>query len=469
MKTYLSLDEYEAFLASYEETNKSGLRLNTLKIGNEEWEKIAPFSVEKISFIENGYFYEDNERPSKHPFYYAGLYYLQEPSAMLPAKALPVEEGDRILDLCAAPGGKSTELAARLKGTGVLVSNDISNSRAKALLKNIELFGVRNAVVISEDPAKLAKTFKGWFDKILVDAPCSGEGMFRKQPGIIKNWEQYGTEYYHKLQQEILPHAVEMLKPGGYLVYSTCTFSAEEDEGMISELIEKYPLTVEKIALENEGFDHGRPEWGNGDESISNTIRLWPHRIKGEGHFCALLKKNEDNSVVKSVCNVAYAENSYKGKASKKKDRNENPGRKKLQPETMQFFDKLGFKIPLERLEMRDGRIYLLPEDLPDLKGLRILRSGLLLGEEKTGRFEPSEALAMSLKTDEFDNVLKLEVNSQDVLKYLKGETITGEYGIKQGYCLVTVEGFPLGFGKATLSGSMVTIKNKILPGWRMM
>ena len=224
-------DELESFLACYKDPHRSGLRVNTLKITCEEFEKITPVKIRKVRWIPNGYYYDGDEQPAKHPFYYAGLYYIQEPSAMTPASLLPIREGARVLDLCAAPGGKTTELGARLNGKGVLVTNDISNSRAKALLKNVELFGIRNAVVVSESPVKLAERFEGWFDSILVDAPCSGEGMFRKSHAIIKNWEQYGTGYYAGLQREILPNAIKMLKPGGYLLYSTCTFSTEEDEG----------------------------------------------------------------------------------------------------------------------------------------------------------------------------------------------------------------------------------------------
>ena len=233
--------EYEDFLNSYNQENHSGLRCNTLKINSEQFEKAAPYSISRVKWIENGFYQEKDDLWSKHPYYYAGLYYIQEPSAMTPASLLPVCPGDRVLDLCAAPGGKTTELGARLKGDGVLICNDISNSRAKALLKNVEVFGIRNAVVVSESPDKLASRFEGWFDKILVDAPCSGEGMFRKSHQIVKNWEQYGVEYYADLQRQIMPQAVKMLRPGGYMIFSTCTFSKEEDEGTLKFILENFP------------------------------------------------------------------------------------------------------------------------------------------------------------------------------------------------------------------------------------
>ena len=223
-------DEYEDFLASYNNEYMRGIRCNTLKVTPEVFEKTVPFVSGKIPWTENGYYTNEEEQPAKHPYYFAGLYYIQEPSAMLPAALLDVKPGDRVLDLCAAPGGKTTELGAKLKGKGMLVSNDISASRAKALVKNVELFGIKNAVVVSEAPEKLAERFEGYFDKILVDAPCSGEGMFRKVHSIAKNWEQYGSQYYADIQRTVLPAAVKMLRPGGMMLYSTCTFSREEDE-----------------------------------------------------------------------------------------------------------------------------------------------------------------------------------------------------------------------------------------------
>ncbi|MDE7211890.1 MAG: RsmB/NOP family class I SAM-dependent RNA methyltransferase, partial [Lachnospiraceae bacterium] len=395
----------------------------------------------------NGYFYPEEISPAKHPFYFAGLYYLQEPSAMTPASLLPVAPGNKVLDLCAAPGGKSTELAAKLCGKGVLVANDISNSRAKALLKNIELFGVKNAVVVSEAPGKLAERFGGYFDRILVDAPCSGEGMFRKSPAIMKNWEQYGTGYYNELQKQILPEAVKMLAPGGYLLYSTCTFSPDEDEGTVQFLLEQFPEMELVPALPQnapegvcyDGMEHGRPEWvKNGDERLRYTLRLWPHKIKGEGHFIALFHKKEDASVQK-VCSV------------------KNVRGAKLSGEAQEFINKIGFVPDAEQIVNREGRLYLLPEGLPALDGLRILRSGLLLGEEKKGRFEPSQALAMALKKEEYPQVYSLSEKDCDVIRYLKCESIEAHGAVPDGYVLVCVGDYPLGWAKANKGG----LKNK--------
>jgi len=441
-------EEYESFVKGYDSDHSAGLRVNTMKLTTAAFEQIAPLSVRKIPWISNGYYYYAAEdQPGKHPYYYAGLYYIQEPSAMTPAAVLPICPGDRVLDLCAAPGGKSTELAAKLNGTGVLVSNDISNSRAKALLKNLEVFGTKNAIIVSEPPAKLAQRFEGYFDKILVDAPCSGEGMFRKSPAIMKNWEQYGVEYYQKLQREILPSAVKMLRPGGMLLYSTCTFSPEEDEDTLSFLLNNYPeLHMEEIPLHYEGFAPARPQWANAPQETEKAIRIWPHRMEGEGHFVALLKKED----------TALGTGAFTGEPMK-------PA--KLTKEAEEFFSCLKMPIDFSRVVAREDTLYYLPEGIPTLNGLRILRSGLLLGEMKKNRFEPSQALACALRAEEYGNVYSMNVSEEDVVRYLKCETIEAKQPIADGFVLVCVDGYPLGWGKA----SKGVIKNKFLAGWRMM
>ena len=245
--------EYEAYTACYDEPRHYGLRVNTAKISVEDFLKIAPWPLEPVPWIHNGFYYDgDNIQPSKHPYYFAGLYYLQEPSAMTPADRLPVEPGDRVLDVCAAPGGKATELGAKLGGTGVLAANDLSSSRAKGLLKNLELFGIGNVLILSEEPGKLVSYFPEYFDKILIDAPCSGEGMFRKEKKMVKAWEEHGPEFFSKIQRSIVTQAAQMLRPGGMLLYSTCTFSPEENEQTIEYLLQEYP---EFKICEMEGYE----------------------------------------------------------------------------------------------------------------------------------------------------------------------------------------------------------------------
>ncbi len=438
-------EDFEAFLNGFESDSLSGVRFNRLKTDASGFTGAVPFSIDRIPWIDNGYYYPDDERPAKHPYYYAGLYYIQEPSAMTPANVLPVEPGDKVLDICAAPGGKSTELAAKLNGTGVLFSNDISNSRAKALLKNLELFGAGNIVVMSEAPGKLTERFRGYFDKILIDAPCSGEGMFRKSPAIMKNWEQYGTEYYNKLQLEIVSQVVPMLKPGGMMVYSTCTFDKDEDEGTLEYILNAFrDMHVIAPELKYDGFDHGHPEFiGSSHEEIKNAIRIWPHKMKGEGHFIALLKKDESSE----ECPVMFDHKNCK-----------------VPPEAKEFLDTLKCPIAYDRLELKDNRLYMLPPEIPDLSGLRIMRKGLLLGELEKNRFEPSQALAMYLKQEDYPNTCSFKADSPEVIKYLKCETVECD-DVKDGFVLVCADSYPLGWAKSKNG----ILKNRYLPGWRMM
>jgi NOL1/NOP2/sun family putative RNA methylase len=439
MRDLLGAEEFEAYVKSFEEERLYGLRVNTLKISPEEFLKITDLTLKPIPWIRNGFYYEGEERPAKNPHYFAGLYYLQEPSAMTPADLLPVMPGDKVLDLCAAPGGKSTELGAKLKGKGMLVSNDISNSRAKALLKNLELWGIENICVTSEKPAKLKEIFGEFFDKILIDAPCSGEGMFRKDADMVKSYEEHGPEYYAVIQKEIVAQAVDMLVPGGFLLYSTCTFSLCEDEDIIRWVLAEHE-DMELITLPLfEGASDGI--------GLSGCLRLFPHRIKGEGHFMALLRKKQ-----------------FLDNGEKKKDDIEKE--KPLPGELVDFFSLLSKPFDTRRIYIKDETVYYLPESFPKQgKKLRYLRTGLLLGELKKGRFEPAQPLAMVLKPEEFGQTISWNKEDERVIRYLKGETISlkEEEGQRKGWCLICVDGFPLGFAK----GSGSTLKNKYYPGWR--
>lgn len=438
-------DEYDDWLSSYDKPPHQGLRINIGKISTAQWEQEkTPFGCEKVPWISNGYYYDGAFRPAKHPYYHAGLYYLQEPSAMTPAQLLPIEPGNRVLDLCAAPGGKSTELGARLCGEGLLVSNDISNSRARALLKNLELFGIPNICVTSESPDKLAQVFGCYFDRILVDAPCSGEGMFRKDPELIKSWLEHGPSYYAGIQRNILRDAVTMLKPGGYLLYSTCTFAEEEDEQTIAWLLETYP---EMILCD-------LPLWEGASPGIHGeaVIRLFPHKIQGEGHFIALLQKQESEFV--PVHKTSYFENNRSIVAFLEKE-----------TDFFSFERQLRTSFHRNRLMVKQDMVYHLPTDFDSRWHLRYLRTGLLLGELKKGRFEPSQALAMYLKQSDFERVLSFSCSDERVIRYLKGETITlaDTEVSEKSWHLVCVDGHPLGWGKC-IGG---TLKNKYYPGWR--
>ncbi|MBR4140006.1 MAG: RsmB/NOP family class I SAM-dependent RNA methyltransferase [Lachnospiraceae bacterium] len=447
MKAILG-DEFDDFLKGYDRTRHYGLRVNRTKISAEQFERISMYDLKPVPWIDNAFEYEDSVSPAKHPYYFAGMYYLQEPSAMTPANLLPIEPGDRVLDLCAAPGGKATELGAKLNHTGLLVANDISNSRAKALLKNIELFGIPNVLVTSEPSEKLAEKFPAFFDKILIDAPCSGEGMFRKNPGMMKDWETYGPKHYSDLQRSIVPNALRMLKPGGMLLYSTCTFSPEENEGSVKFMMDLDPdLEIVDIASRYEGFAPGRPELiEDGFEDLKKCVRIWPHKMNGEGHFIALLRKKDNEE--------------YKEKKVK-------PRKDKALPALLEEFMKdCTYPINGNDIEIQEDRVYLMPEGIKGIKGLRFLRSGLLLGTLTKDRFEPSQAFAMVLKKEQYKATIDLASIDHRVIRYLKGETIeVDDLPLKRqkGWQLVCVDGYPLGWGKL-VNGSL---RNKYLPGWR--
>ena len=442
MKALLG-EEYDAYLASFDEERFYGLRVNTLKISAEEMAARGVFSLRPVPWCETGFYYDGAERPAKHPYYHAGLYYLQEPSAMSPAATLPIEKGDRVLDLCAAPGGKTTQLGARLGGTGLLVANDISAGRAKTLLKNVELAGIRNAIVMSETPERIAERLPNFFDKILVDAPCSGEGMFRKEPDMVKSWDAEMLAFCRSEQAKILEACAPMLKAGGMLLYSTCTFSPEENEKSIGNFLERHPeFELMPIAKKN-GFAEGLAPY-------TDCARLYPHRLKGEGHFLALFRKKEtaDEPVVS-------CEQTRSGLRGEEKELWEA------------FGENLNRTFLPERMESKNGMVYYMPKELPKMRGLRFLRSGLFVGEMKKKRFEPSQSLAMALRAKDYKNCLRLSVNDERVVRYLKGETLVltdEEAAAKDGWQLVCVEDYPLGWGKKNKHN----LKNKYHSGWRM-
>ncbi|AJY73358.1 rRNA cytosine-C5-methyltransferase [Paenibacillus beijingensis] len=540
--------EFPAFIASYGDSRLYGLRINSLKLTSGSWRDINPFGegegMPPIPWTAEGYYYDEKDRPGKHPYYHAGLYYIQEPSAMVPVELLGVRPGDRVLDLCAAPGGKSTQIAAKLQGRGVLVSNDNARERTKALAKNIELAGVRNAVVLNEEPHRLADTFAGWFDRILVDAPCSGEGMFRKEESMIAEWEKHSVERCSAMQRDILRHAAAMLAPGGTLVYSTCTFSPEENECAIARLLAEFP-ELEVVPVEARyGWMPGRPEWAAeyGTDAVqtamhplAGTVRLWPHRVKGEGHYAAVLTKRrsgddqagrvgEDGHDGRKRGSGERALNAEPrdrrrhgsgGKAmgsgkpivrgpERSSGRYSEPLRKAAKEEAdplaqWQRFAEENLTAGAEFTGVPvvyGTRVYLQPEEMPSLDGLKVVRAGWFVGEAGSGgKFQPSQPLAMGLKAADAVRWLNFRADEPETLRFLRGETLHpdaermnaaipavsdgGSRGGKdelrgkfpaetvntKGYTLVCVDGYPLGWGK--YSGGM--LKNGLPAGWRRM
>ncbi len=423
MKKQLPENEWEAFFACYEEKPYKGVRCNGLKGGRYALSSLLPFLGEQIPWEENGY-YTTEEKLGSSPFHAAGVFYSQEPSAMSAAPLLEVKAGEKVLDLCSAPGGKGTQLACQMNGEGIVVLNEPISSRAKILSQNVERMGIKNAVVLNEYPADLATKFQGYFDKILVDAPCSGEGMFRKNAEeALAEWSEENVALCAARQAEILDAATKMLKKGGRLVYSTCTFSIAEDEGQVCDYLKKHP-----------------------EMTLIKQEKLYPHKVKGEGHFVALLEKTN------------YAEECY-CRLKEMKHSVTSGGEKAYRDFERDFF---GQKFA-HRLYEAGGTLYELPQEVFDWKGLKVLRVGVRLGEVKNNRFEPSHSLAMCVKTEACKRVLNLAADDVRVEKYLRGETIEGDLG--NGWCVVAICGHPLGLGKC-VNG---IVKNHLPKGLRKM
>lgn len=392
--------EYESFIKSYDETPYIALRVNTLKISVDEFKSIVNFCGENVPWCPTGFYYDGKK--GNHHASITGLFYSQEPSAMIAAELADIKEGDKVLDLCAAPGGKSTQLAAKLNGSGLLVSNEVNGGRAKILCENIERMGIRNAVVTNMYPEKMEKLFSEFFDKIVVDAPCSGEGMFRKDDTAIYEWSIEHTKSCALRQMSILDSAYKMLSPGGRLVYSTCTFSKEENEETAKKFAEKYS-----------------------DISLLAMHRLMPHEIKGEGHFSAVFDKNGAVQTKKHTPPISA---------------------KKEMIEAYHSFEKENLNTVLKGNFVSFGEyLYLLPEEMISLDKIKCVRPGLMLGEVRKGRFIPAHHLAVALKKEDFIRSIAL---AEDALQaYLKGETIISD-GEKGYGVMLYKEKFPVGWYK---------------------
>lgn len=471
MKAFLC-NEWEEFLYSYDNNRFQALRFNTLKVGKNKsveeeiagiMDKLCIPMDKKVTWANDAYYYDEEKRPGKHPYHEMGLYYIQEPSAMSAAALLAPKPGMRVLDLCAAPGGKSTQLATYLGDSGLLVSNEINTQRSRILSQNIERMGIKNAIVTNEDSFVLASHFPSFFNAIQVDAPCSGEGMFRKLPEAIEQWSTENVAICAERQKEILDNAAVMLKPGGVIVYSTCTFSREENEDVIEYFLERHP-----------------------DFTLEEMERFWPHKVDGEGHFVAKLVRrgsvNEfdvDYEVCEENCNKVE-DTSLKDDRKTKKNKNNKNRKNETKPaltkENMkllsEFLDEtvsedMAAWIKNERLVMFGEQLYRLPDMEVDIKGIKVQRAGLHIGEFKKQRFEPSHSLALALKYSEAKNVVKLTCDDPQTTGFFNGQSVMLSDGqaaeCKKGWALVCVDGYPAGWGK--VNGAQV--KNHYPKGLR--
>ncbi len=412
--------EYPAFLESLERPRAVALRYNPLK-GEIP---ALPFVQDQVPWEPKGYYYDPESRPGLHPYHEAGVYYLQEASAMAPVALLDPQPGERICDLCAAPGGKSTQIAGRLKGEGLLVCNEINPKRAKILGRNIERLGIANALVTNEHPQVLAEKYEGFFHRVLIDAPCSGEGMFRKEEAAVTDWSQETVEMCARRQAEILRSGAKLVMPGGRLVYSTCTFAPEENEQAVALFLQEHPDFVPET-VEAPWFAAGE----------NGSFRLWPHKLLGEGHFAAVLRRKEGRETETPLC----------------------PG-EKLPKVWTEFAREMDISLPAGKLISFGQSLYWAPEEMPQIRGVKVVRPGLELGEVKKDRFQPAHALALYLKTAA--RIQDFSWDSKDIADYLHGLTVPSN---QKGWSLVQTDGFSLGWGK----GDGTVLKNHYPKGLR--
>ncbi|GAX02783.1 23S rRNA methyltransferase [Secundilactobacillus pentosiphilus] len=430
-------DEATAFFASFDQTENSGFRINPMRPVPADLDLSDP-----VPYTQWGYYGKVSGRSLDHQ---SGAVYSQEPSAMFVGEVAHPKAGMRVLDLCASPGGKSTHLGSFLQQSGLLVSNEIMPKRAKVLAENTERFGLSNTLVVNEDPASIAKAFPVFFDQVLVDAPCSGEGMFRKDPDAVSYWSTDYPAACAKRQREILTEAVKVLKPGGELVYSTCTFAPEEDEQIISWLLETYPqfeiVPIEKPA----GIIDAKPEWGNGDPSLKGAARLFPHLMRGEGHFVAKLRLNEAI-----------------GNSSKYHRQPSNVSRDQSHLFEAFAAEYLNFKVDSHQLLAFGDQLYLMPEGTTSLRGLKVIRPGLHLGTLKKNRFEPSYAMALALSPGQFK--YEASISEADWKQVVHGDIFTSdEMPLKKGWVRLFCNHQPVAFGKVVNQ----TVKNFFPKGLR--
>ncbi len=417
MKEMLS-DEYDDFLKEllYGE-NYFGMRINSLKKVPDELLEILE-SMEKIPWCSKGYYADKEILSGKSPYHTGGLIYFQEPSAMAVVEALEVQPGDYVLDLCAAPGGKSTQAAACLLGEGLLVANEIIPKRCMILSENIERMGIKNALVTNENPKNLSKKFPNFFNKIIVDAPCSGEGMFRKEPKALEEWSLEHTKSCAARQKLIIDSAISMLAPGGRLVYSTCTFSPLENEGVADYILSNYP-DMKLLPIDLPGLLPGDGGFANSEFNLKDTKRIFPHKVHGEGHFIALFERS--GNILREY---------------KKTPENDSNA-------LFRDFEKKFLNTGLKGKFVSFGEnLYLLPVDI-DIDKLKVERAGLYLGKCKKGRFEPAHALALALNPKDFKNTFNVESTE----KYFRGETLSGDIS---GWCAICYNGFTVGWAKGS-------------------
>ena len=451
-------DEYDSFIQSYDCERTSAIRVNSLKVDRKFFKDINLFNIDydndRVKWADLGYYVSSGTIPGRNPLHDAGAYYIQEPSAMSVVGKTEISEGEKILDMCAAPGGKSTYILSKLKDTGILVSNEISNTRIRALGENLERFGATNCIITNSNSKELLTFFKGFFDKVFIDAPCSGQGMFRKYEHAIDDWSEEKVKECVNIQKEIIRDGYKMLKNGGMLIYSTCTFTKRENEEIVEDFLDEHE-----------------------EAELVEMDRIWPHKDRGEGHFCARILKHIELEDETNITNRKKAKKKKGKETSKiKKDASSLKYYNEFISENIKDGTRISKLIKENNLELRGDFLYLVPKDLIDVEGLKVLRKGLLMGEIKKNRFEPAHSLAMAIGMNDVKNAIRLELDDEDIYNYIYGESISSKgkkyyrYGElnesdneSKGWVLVTINGVSIGWAKE----SNGLLKNKYPKGLR--
>lgn len=413
MKALLGND-YDAFYKSLQQDEQKAIYVNTNKTTLENFKNVVDFSITNIPYEENG-FYVDNEKRGRHALHHAGAFYIQEPSAMFTVNSYKFRGDEKVLDMCAAPGGKTIQIATRIPN-GVLVSNEFNKSRSSILYSNVERMGLTNVIITNESSENLAKAYEDTFDVCLVDAPCSGEGMFRRGEEVVKEWNVNLPKMCAERQLEILDNADKVLKQGGILIYSTCTYSLEENEGVVKEFCNNYCYEILNIEAP---FSRGI--------GLEQAVRLYPHVVKGEGQFVAVLRKTKENDLsakqslkLKDCINALNFMKKH-AKINKITEKYKN-------------FEK--------SIKKYGNCSYYVPEQSLIKKDVNYVSIGVKLGEDVNGRFEPNHYL-FSAFGGEMNLKLNLRLTDNRVAKYLKGETLDVDFD--DGYGAVLVENCALG------------------------
>ena len=432
MRDLLDDIEFDLLKNSYDEQRSYGLRANTLKIPSKDLRSLIPELGDTVPWADDGFYYPESINPGKLAYHMAGLYYIQEPSAMYPVGISDIKEGMKILDLCASPGGKTVQIAAKLKNTGILVCNDNNPKRISALIKNIELYGIRNTVVFNVEPEELTQEFESYFDKIFVDAPCSGEGMFRKDESLIKSYPNKSIEEYTSVQSEILNSAHKMLSENGQIIYSTCTFNNQENEGVINKFLDKHKNYLVYPIKKHKGIEKGF----NG---LDGASRLWPYKIKGEGHFTCIIHRTESiNKHYKVIRETGSI------------------------PESFKKFSSENLNCMLEGEYFYKGNsLHFSPYRYEGKNKVRYIKRGIYLGDSLKNRFIPSHPLILSLMPSEIKRSIYFHSDGIEMNKYLKGETLIIDS--EKGFTGVLCDGYTIGWAKQT--GRM--LKNLYPKTWR--